>query len=69
MDAAWFDANVFEVAVHVDDLPADLRAVITEEPLHRPAGDPMGALACAVVSWDEAGAWTRDRVAYPGLVR
>ena len=21
MDAAWFDANVFEVAVHVDDLP------------------------------------------------
>ena len=34
MDTAWFDANVFEVAVHVDDLPADLRAVITEEPLH-----------------------------------
>ena len=45
MDAAWFDANVFEVAVHVDDLPADLRAVITEEPLHLPAWDPMGALA------------------------
>ena len=45
MDAAWFDANVFEVAVHVDDLPADLRAVVTEEPLHLPAWDPMGALA------------------------
>ena len=45
MDAAWFDANVFEVAVHVDDLPEDLRAVITEEPLHLPAWDPMGALA------------------------
>ena len=45
MDAAWFDANVFEVAVHVDDLPADLRAAITEEPLHLPAWDPMGALA------------------------
>ena len=45
MDAVWFDANVFEVAVHVDDLPAELRAVITEEPLHLPAWDPMGALA------------------------
>ena len=45
MDADWFDANVFEVAVHVDDLPADLRAVVTEEPLHLPAWDPMGALA------------------------
>ena len=26
-------------------LPAELRAVITEEPLHLPAWDPMGALA------------------------
>ena len=45
MDAAWFDANVFEVAVHVDDLPEDLRAAITEDPQHLPAWDPMGALA------------------------
>ena len=45
MDAAWFDANVFEVAVHVDDLPEELRAVIAEEPTHLPAWDPMGALA------------------------
>ena len=45
MDADWFDANVFEVAVHVDDLPAELRAAVTEEPLHLPAWDPMGALA------------------------
>jgi len=45
MDAPWFDANVFEVAVHVDDLPAELRAVISEEPTHLPAWDPMGALA------------------------
>jgi len=33
------------VAVRVAALPADLRAVITEEPLHLPAWDPMGALA------------------------
>ena len=45
MDAPWFDANVFEVAVHVDDLPEDLRAVVAEAPLHLPAWDPMGALA------------------------
>ena len=45
MDAPLFDANVFEVAVHVDDLPAELRAVISEEPTHLPAWDPMGALA------------------------
>lgn len=31
--------------MHVDDLSADLRAVISEEPTHLPAWDPMGALA------------------------
>ena len=37
--------HLSHATMHVDDLPADLRAVVTEEPLHLPAWDPMGALA------------------------
>ena len=47
MNASWFDEYVFEIAIHKDRLPADLRAVVDagEEPIVLPAWDPMGALA------------------------
>ena len=44
MDAAWFDATCLRWPSR-GDLPAELRAAVTEEPLHLPAWDPMGALA------------------------
>ncbi|NDU79639.1 aminopeptidase, partial [Actinomadura sp. DSM 109109] len=47
MNSTWFDEYVFEIAIHKDRLPADLRAVVDahEEPIVLPAWDPMGALA------------------------
>ncbi|HHY07494.1 MAG: C1 family peptidase [Lawsonella sp.] len=47
MNAGWFDEYVFEVAVHKDRLPEDLRAAYEsdEAPIVLPAWDPMGALA------------------------
>lgn len=47
MNFTWFDEYVFEIAIHKDRLPADLRAVVDahEEPIVLPAWDPMGALA------------------------
>lgn len=47
MNSSWFDEYVFEVAIHKDRLPEDLRAAYDsdEEPIVLPAWDPMGALA------------------------
>ncbi|QWW20346.1 C1 family peptidase [Schaalia sp. 19OD2882] len=45
MDDQWFTDYVFEVVVHVDRLPEDLRPALSEEPIHLPAWDPMGTLA------------------------
>ncbi|GAA2756035.1 aminopeptidase C [Actinopolymorpha rutila] len=47
MNDSWFDEYVFEIAVHRDALPEDLRAALAEEPIVLPAWDPMGALARA----------------------
>ena len=45
MDDGWFTEYVFEVVVKKSDLPEDLRAALSDEPLVLPAWDPMGALA------------------------
>lgn len=45
MNDSWFDEYMFEVAVRREDLPADLQAVLEQEPIVLPAWDPMGALA------------------------
>lgn len=45
MNDSWFDEYVFEVAVHVDRLPAEYRKALKGEPQVLPAWDPMGALA------------------------
>lgn len=45
MDDRWFTDFVFEVVVRVADLPEELRAAATSEPLHLSAWDPMGTLA------------------------
>lgn len=45
MNDSWFDDYVFEVAVHVDRLPAEYRKALKGEPQVLPAWDPMGALA------------------------
>jgi len=45
MNDSWFDEYMFEVAVRREDLPADLRVALEQEPIVLPAWDPMGALA------------------------
>ncbi|WP_350259189.1 C1 family peptidase [Scrofimicrobium sp. R131] len=45
MDDQWFSDYVFEVVVKKAELPEQLRAALTQEPLVLPAWDPMGALA------------------------
>lgn len=45
MNDNWFGEHVFEIAVRRDALPADLQAVLDDEPVVLPAWDPMGALA------------------------
>ena len=47
MNDSWFDQHVFEVAVEKSKLPAELLAVLDEEPRELPAWDPMGSLAKA----------------------
>ncbi|MDR0284822.1 MAG: C1 family peptidase [Propionibacteriaceae bacterium] len=45
MNDSWFAEYVYEVAVPVADLPADLAAQLGEPPIVLPLWDPMGALA------------------------
>lgn len=45
MNDSWFDEYMFEVAIHRDMLPADLRQAVELEPIVLPPWDPMGALA------------------------
>ncbi|QIK62717.1 C1 family peptidase [Leucobacter viscericola] len=45
MDDSWFDEYVFEVVVHKDRLPAELREALTATPTALDPWDPMGALA------------------------
>jgi len=44
----WFGEYVFEVAVDKKYLPAEILAVLDQEPKVLPAWDPMGALARCV---------------------
>ena len=43
----WFTEFVYEVVVDKKYVPADVMAVLEEEPIVLPAWDPMGSLACA----------------------
>ncbi|WP_040434785.1 C1 family peptidase [Schaalia vaccimaxillae] len=45
MDDDWFTEYVFEVVVHIDALPDDLRPALSADMRHLPAWDPMGTLA------------------------
>ena len=45
MNDSWFDQYMFEVAIHRDRLPAELREAVEQEPIVLPPWDPMGALA------------------------
>lgn len=45
MNDSWFDEYMFEVAIHRDLLPAELREAVELEPIVLPPWDPMGALA------------------------
>jgi bleomycin hydrolase len=45
MNDSWFDQYMFEVAIHRDRLPAELREAAEQEPIVLPPWDPMGALA------------------------
>jgi len=45
MNDSWFGEHVFELAVRKADLPADLVAVLDQEPIVLPLWDPMGSLA------------------------
>ncbi|MFI4862289.1 MAG: aminopeptidase C [Phycisphaerales bacterium JB063] len=45
MNDSWFDEYMFEVAIHKDLLPGELRDALSTEPIVLPAWDPMGALA------------------------
>ena len=45
MNDSWFDQYMFEVAIHRDHLPTELREALELEPIVLPPWDPMGALA------------------------
>ena len=45
MNDSWFSEHVFELAVRKSDLPAELLAALTGEPIVLPLWDPMGSLA------------------------
>ncbi|XP_068679039.1 bleomycin hydrolase-like [Montipora foliosa] len=47
MTDEWFTEFVYEVVVDKKYVPADVMAVLEEEPIVLPAWDPMGSLACA----------------------
>lgn len=43
----WFTEYVYEVVVDKKYVPADVMAVMEQDPVVLPAWDPMGSLACA----------------------
>ncbi|MDR0837348.1 MAG: C1 family peptidase [Propionibacteriaceae bacterium] len=45
MNDSWFAEYVFELAVPISDLPAELAAQLDQQPIVLPLWDPMGALA------------------------
>ena len=45
MNDSWFGEHVFEVAVRIADLPAELAGALTKTPIVLPLWDPMGSLA------------------------
>lgn len=47
MTAAWFDEYVYQIAVHKDRLPAEMRAIVEADAdvIVLPPWDPLGALA------------------------
>jgi len=47
MSDAWFDEHMFEVVVAKKHLPADVLAVLDQEPIELEPWDPMGSLAVA----------------------
>jgi bleomycin hydrolase len=42
----WFSEYVYEVVVDKKYVPAEILAVLGQDPVVLPAWDPMGALAC-----------------------
>jgi len=46
MTDSWFTEFVYEVVVDKKYVPADVMAVLEQEPKVLPAWDPMGSLAC-----------------------
>ncbi len=45
MNDSWFDEYMFEVAIHCEHLPEELKEAVELEPIVLPPWDPMGALA------------------------
>ena len=46
MTDSWFTEYVYEVVVDKKYVPADIMAVLEQDPMVLPAWDPMGSLAC-----------------------
>lgn len=46
MTDSWFTEFVYEVVVDKKYVPADVMAVVEQQPKVLPAWDPMGSLAC-----------------------
>lgn len=46
MTDGWFTEFVYEVVVDKKYVPADVMAVLEQDPMVLPAWDPMGSLAC-----------------------
>ena len=53
MTDSWFSEYVYEVVVDKKYVPADIMAVLKQDPVILPAWDPMGSLACIVCGKDE----------------
>ena len=53
MTDSWFSEYVYEVVVDKKYVPADIMAVLKQDPVVLPAWDPMGSLACIVCGKDE----------------
>lgn len=53
MTDSWFSEYVYEVVVDKKYVPADILAVLKQEPVVLPAWDPMGSLACVVCGKDD----------------
>ncbi|CAH3151188.1 unnamed protein product, partial [Porites evermanni] len=53
MTDSWFSEYVYEVVVDKKYVPADIMAVLKQDPVILPAWDPMGSLACIVCGKEE----------------